>query len=63
MFIQESIKNGELTKEEAWAAYDEMMDIDYNFKNVLDDFFIQTGIKLVRCTIVIGKDWEEIVEA
>ena len=41
----------------------EMMDIDYNFKNVLDDFFIQTGIKLVRCTIVTGKDWEEIVEA
>ena len=63
MFIQESIKNGELTKEEAWEAYDEMMDIDYNFKNVLDDFFIQTGIKLVRCTIVTGKDWEEIVEA
>ena len=63
MFIQESIKNGELTKEEAWAAYDEMMDIDYNFKSVLDDFFIQTGIKLVRCTIVTGKDWEEIVEA
>ena len=63
LFIQDSIESGELTKEEAWAAYDEMMDIECSFKSVLDDFFIQTGIKLVRCTIVTGKDWEEIVEA
>lgn len=63
LFIQDSIQNGELTKEEAWDVYDEMVDMKTNYLNFLDEFAELTGCKLVKCTLITGKDWEEIIEA
>lgn len=63
LFIQDSIESGELTKEEAWEVYNEMTDVKTNYLNFLDEFAILTGFKLTKCTLITGKDWEEMVEA
>ena len=63
LFIQDSIESGELTQEEAWEVYNEMTDVKTNYLNFLDEFAILTGFKLTKCTLITGKDWEEMVEA
>lgn len=63
LFIQDSIESGELTKEEAWEVYNEMTDVKTNYLSFLDEFAILTGFKLTKCTLITGKDWEEMVEA
>ena len=46
------IKSGEITKEEAWQYYSDILDLPNNYEGFLREFYMQTGVQLIKGTLV-----------
>lgn len=52
VMIQNMIKSGEITKEEAWQYYSDIMDLPNNYEGFLREFLQATGIQLIKGTLI-----------
>ena len=50
MFVNEMVKNGEITEEEAWQTYKEITNLEFSFMNFKAEMEEAIGYPIVRVT-------------
>lgn len=64
IMVQQMIENNEITEQEAWGYYSELLKLPHNYRAFMTAFKKETGINLIKGTvlenqIIWGKDKEQ----